>query len=94
MSRASDVDILAWALKQNAVVVTLDADFHTILAVTGAAGPSVVRLRLQGSDALGVASVVQEVLADFGENLSHGALVTVKVNKITCCNLPVGRGSG
>jgi predicted nuclease of predicted toxin-antitoxin system len=32
MSRARDQEILAWALGERATVVTLDADFHTILA--------------------------------------------------------------
>ena len=48
MSRATDEEILAFSLEKNAIVVTLDADFHTILAVSGASGPSVIRLRLQG----------------------------------------------
>lgn len=38
MSTATDVDILSFALATNAIVVTLDADFHAILAVSGAAG--------------------------------------------------------
>jgi predicted nuclease of predicted toxin-antitoxin system len=48
MSKATDEAILAWSLEQDAIVLTLDADFHTILAVSGARGPSVVRLRIQG----------------------------------------------
>ena len=36
MGNAADAEILTWALKKGAVVVTLDADFHTILAVSGA----------------------------------------------------------
>ena len=59
-------------------------------AVSGAGKPSVVRLRVQGLDGLGVAAVVQEVLAAFGEKLDDGALVTVKADKITCRRLPVG----
>ena len=51
------------------------ADFHTILAVSGSAAPSVVRLRMQGLDALGAAGVVEKVMADFGEKLREGALV-------------------
>jgi hypothetical protein len=39
--------------------VTLDADLHTILALSGASGPSVIRLRLQGLGALAVAELVQ-----------------------------------
>lgn len=36
MSRAEDRDILWFAIARNAAVVTLDADFHAILAVSGA----------------------------------------------------------
>jgi len=46
MSKAADEEILAFSLGRNAVVVTLDADFHAILAVSGARGPSVIRMRL------------------------------------------------
>ena len=38
MSKAADDEIPAFSLEKNAVVVTLDADFHTILAVSGASG--------------------------------------------------------
>jgi predicted nuclease of predicted toxin-antitoxin system len=48
MSAAGDCQILEFALLKNAVVVTLDADFHAILAVSRAAGPSVIRIRVQG----------------------------------------------
>ena len=39
MSVISDKEILARLLEHKAIVVTLDADFHAILAVAGAAGP-------------------------------------------------------
>ena len=48
MGKSDDDVILAWSLGKNAIVVTLDADFHSILAVSGASGPSVIRLRIQG----------------------------------------------
>ena len=35
MSAADDHEILEFALGKNAVVVTLDADFHAMLAVSG-----------------------------------------------------------
>src|ERR1035441_8509580 len=69
---------------------TLDADFHTILAVSGASGPSVIRLRLQGLGAHQVVQLVQNVLARFGGDLGRGSLVTVKAHKITCHRLPIG----
>ena len=90
MCMANDNEILVWALEKNAVVVTLDADFHTILAVSGATGPSVIRLRLQGLGAPKVVELVQNVLARFESDLNHGSLVTVKARKITCHRLPIG----
>lgn len=91
MSRATDAEILNRALNEAAILVTLDADFHTMLAVSGATGPSVIRLRRQGLDGLGVVEDVRTVLADFGEFLRQGAMVTIKVHKTTCCKLPVGQ---
>jgi predicted nuclease of predicted toxin-antitoxin system len=48
MWKAADEEILAFALGSQTVVVTLDADFHAMLAVSRAMGPSVIRLRIQG----------------------------------------------
>jgi predicted nuclease of predicted toxin-antitoxin system len=90
MSKSADDEILGWSLGKNAIVVTLDADFHTILAVSGASGPSVIRLRLQGLGAHQVVQLVQNVLARFGGDLGRGSLVTVKAHKITCHRLPIG----
>ena len=71
-------------------MVTLDADFHTILAVSGASGPSVIRLRVQGFGAAEVVDVVQNVLARLDADLKSGSLVTVKPRKTTCHRLPIG----
>lgn len=90
MAKADDEEILALSMQHRATVVTLDADFHTILAVRGAKGPSVIRIRLQGLDAAAVVKFVEEVLAGFAEDLRHGSLVTVKANKTTCHRLPIG----
>lgn len=65
MSKAADEELLAFWLGQNAAVVTLDADFHAILAVSGAQGPSVIRLRLQGLGGPEVVELVRKVLASF-----------------------------
>ena len=90
MSQAADEEILAFSLRRNAVVVTLDADFHTILAVSGAQGPSVIRMRLQGLGASEVVEVVRKVLASFEAELKRGSLITVKALKTTCHRLPIG----
>lgn len=48
MSQAADEEIVEAAARENCVIVTLDADFHAILAVTRSAAPSVIRLRIEG----------------------------------------------
>jgi len=47
MSKAADREILAYSVEQQ---VTLDADFQTMVAVSGAIGPCAVRLPVGGSD--------------------------------------------
>ncbi len=47
MSTASDAEILEEGRKRHAVVVTLDADFHALLALSDALLPSVVRIRIE-----------------------------------------------
>jgi predicted nuclease of predicted toxin-antitoxin system len=89
MSKAADEEIVAWA-GLDATVVTLDVDFHAILAVSGRPKPSVVRLRIEGLGAAEVTSHVQQAIARFGAELGTGALVTVKLRKITCHGLPIG----
>jgi len=76
MSRAADEEILAFSLGKNAVVVTLEADLHAILAVSGAQGPSVIRMRLQGLGAAEVVEAVRKVLASFEAELKRGSPIT------------------
>jgi predicted nuclease of predicted toxin-antitoxin system len=48
MSSADDAEILAWCRHNAAVAVTLDADFHASIALSGGTGPSAIRLRVEG----------------------------------------------
>ncbi len=77
MSMAADEEILQFALGKNSVVVTLDADFHAILAVSGAAGPSVIRIRMQGLRTKEIVDYVRTVSMQFARELEAGSLVTV-----------------
>jgi len=89
LSRAEDTQILELARDRHATVVTLDADFHTILAVSEAKGPSVIRRRIQGLNGAKVANIVAQVVDRFTMELTRGCLVTVKLNKTTFHKLPV-----
>jgi predicted nuclease of predicted toxin-antitoxin system len=45
LGNASDSELMAWAIKNDYVVLTADLDFGAILAVSKRVGPSVVQLR-------------------------------------------------
>jgi predicted nuclease of predicted toxin-antitoxin system len=62
MAAAEDAEILAFAEQHSRVVVILDADFHTLLARSGGAGPSVIRVRIEGLLAAGLADLPMKVL--------------------------------
>lgn len=47
MSEAEDADIIQRARDEGRVVVTLDADFHALLALDVATTPSVIRIRIE-----------------------------------------------
>jgi predicted nuclease of predicted toxin-antitoxin system len=89
MSQAEDVAIIAMALEEQRIVVTLDADFHALLAVSGAKGPSVVRIRSEGLKAAQIAALLQRVFDAAGTALGHGAMVTVLDGKIRIKHLPI-----
>jgi len=89
MSRSSDREILDYAGGNGYIVITLDADFHNLLVLARASGPSVVRIRIQGLKADGAANVVLEALNRVGEELSAGALATVTQRFVRVRRLPV-----
>lgn len=91
MATATDDGILARALETNAIIVTLDADFHTMLAVSGATGPSVIRFRVQRLHAPEIVRLTQMVLVEFEAEVKGGCLLTIKPRKVTCHGLPIGR---
>src|SRR5271157_1011533 len=76
LSRASDFEILAYARQQDLIVVTLDADFHMLLAVQGATSPSVIRLRQQRLNSEQAAIAIEVVLDRGREALERGAVVS------------------
>jgi len=79
---------LSWHAEQR-VVVTLDADFHALLAVSGANGPSVVRIRSEGLKAAQIATLLQRIFAVAGKEMAKGAMVTVLDGKIRIKHLPI-----
>ena len=78
-------------MQQQAVVVTLDADFHHLLAASRSTLPSVVRIRIEGLKGDQLAAILVQVIAAAGTELSAGAVVSVTANRIRVRSLPIGR---
>lgn len=91
MERAADADILAAARQRKAVVVTLDADFHALLATSGAASPSVIRIRIERLNGEQAATILLRTLAAAGADIEAGAVVTVTSQRIRVRRLPIAR---
>lgn len=82
LSTASDSRILDFASQQAMVVVTLDADFHALLALSGAKWPSVIRVRIEGLRGEELAALLINVLKVCSANLGRGAVVSVTENGV------------
>jgi predicted nuclease of predicted toxin-antitoxin system len=89
MAKAPDQDILERARREGETVVTLDADFHAILALSNAPTPSVVRVRIEGLKGADIAAIVSRVVAACEEDLVAGAMVTVDPHSIRVRKLPL-----
>ena len=91
LARAADAHILDVARERQAVVVTLDADFHTLLATSHAASPSVVRIRIESLNGEQLSSLLMQVLAVASAEIKAGAVVSVTARRIRVRMLPIGR---
>jgi predicted nuclease of predicted toxin-antitoxin system len=70
-------------------VVTLDADLHVLLALTGATAPSVIRIRIEGLRAETLAELLTDVLKRCDQDLAAGAMVSVVPGRIRLRRLPL-----
>jgi predicted nuclease of predicted toxin-antitoxin system len=91
MSGASDREILDYARRDNRTVVTLDADFHALMALSNARSPSVVRIRIEGLRAERLADLVARVLSLCQTDLEAGAMVTVEERRVRVRSVPLLR---
>ena len=89
LSTATDAEIIRFARQQNRTIFTLDADLHALLALSRAASPSVVRIRIEGLRTEALVKLVQVILRCCAEDLTKGAMVSVAENRIRIRILPV-----
>jgi predicted nuclease of predicted toxin-antitoxin system len=93
LTTADDETILSRAFEAGQVVVTADADFGALLALTGRSGPSVVLLL--SADHLVPAEQPDLVLLTLeraNDDLEQGAIASVAPGRVRLRSLPVGEG--
>ena len=89
LAEADDSEIIRRAAAEGRIVVTLDADFHALLALTQANGPSVIRIRIEGLRAEEFCGLLQRVLHQCADELAAGAMVSVNDYQIRIRRLPI-----
>lgn len=90
-ARASDTDVMEWARQNQAVVLTNDLDFGAMLALTRAAGPSVIQMRTHDVSPARAGPSVLRALRQFRAELNDGALIVIDEQRQRIRILPLQR---
>jgi predicted nuclease of predicted toxin-antitoxin system len=91
MASATDNAILDFARQTAAVLVTLDADFHYLLAASRATSPSVIRIQIERLNGEQLAKILTLVISVARTDLDSGAVVSTTKGRIRVRRLPIGR---
>jgi len=89
LSSRPDSLILEYARSEKRSCVTLDLDFHQLLAATGATEPSVILLRFQRLRAEQAAALIETILGSIGPDLETGVAVTATRRGLRIRRLPL-----
>ena len=91
-ARSIDRAVMAWARENGFVVFTHDLDFGTLLALTGANGPSVLQARTHDVLPEHLEQIVVTTIRTYESHLRDGAIVTVDELRGKVRVLPIIRG--
>lgn len=89
LATATDSQIIEFAKGQNRTIVTLDADFHSILARQGLDQPSVIRIRIEYLKSNQMAQLIAELVTKHSPALHRGAAVSVSKLRTAIHYLPI-----
>ena len=89
IASAPDPEIMQWALADGRAVFTNDLDFGTLLALTRAAGPSVVQVRTQDVRCESLSPRLIPVLHKYQSELERGTLLVIDEAKSRVRLLPL-----
>jgi predicted nuclease of predicted toxin-antitoxin system len=87
--KAKDREILSWAREHGFIVFTHDLDFGHLLALTHAAGPSVIQVRSEEVLPSRIGPLVLRALRQHCDLLESGALVVIEPANFRVRILPI-----
>jgi predicted nuclease of predicted toxin-antitoxin system len=91
MATADDIALLEEGRRTGRVVVTLDADFHALMALSQAISPSVIRIRIEKLRAKAMTGLLQKTVQLCAKELEAGAWVSVQMGQTRIRKLPLIR---
>lgn len=89
LAEADDAAILKRAADEGRTVVTLDADFHQLLALSGDRKPSVIRVRIEGLVYETFAALLQKALPARASAIEVGTAISITPRGVRVRRLPL-----
>ena len=89
MERASDTEIAKLAVAEKRILLTMDLDFASILAVSKSALPSVIIFRLRDNRPSTVNSLLDKNLSKIAHELKKGAIAIFEEGRVRLRKLPI-----
>lgn len=86
---APDTVLLSWSRTNHHFVLTHDLDFGALLALTEAAGPSVIQVRTQDVTPTHLAGILIATLRQHEDALQNGALIILDERRARVRVLPL-----
>ena len=73
------------------IICTLDADFHALLALSGSAMPSVIRIRREGLRGPDLAKLLLEIWPAIEPVITSGAMISITETVVRIRRPPIVR---
>jgi len=89
LERLPDQGIVAKARQEGRIVLVHDLGFGELVAASGATLPSVITFRLRNMHPDRVNGALQSIIAQHGEVLEHGAMMSVTEGQVRVRRLPL-----
>lgn len=86
---ARDERLVEFAVAEGRTIVTLDRDFATIMATTGATAPSIVHVRVERFNRKRAAQFLMASLPAIADALRNGCVATMTLTEVRVRALPI-----